>query len=146
MSVIDKLNEVQTIRQNKYSLALKKSPLEKVADQKVESVPTAVSVVQPPSLKPQVWMVKGILVLLVLLTCAVSFVIVLLLKREKQPQPIELVKPETKIAAEPNVKSAATTHVSRPKAATPEASKPLKRAKTKKSIKQATTGVPSIRE
>jgi len=80
MSVLDKLNAVQEVRQNKYSQALKKAPLEAASAPRAEVRPTADPKIQLPaqSLKTQTWIFKGILALLGLLVVAVSVLIVLL--------------------------------------------------------------------
>jgi hypothetical protein len=121
MSVIDKLNGVQQARESKYSKALRKSPAEQAAAYAAE----AGSPPQPGAVKPQSWVFKGILALLVVLTAAVGVVIVLLLRNSSagkneakpvvtssQPQAAES-KPKTDVDAVAKPKTAVKTKAKR---------------------------------
>ncbi len=104
MSMLEKLNDVQEIRQSKYSEALRKSPVE-LASAAVQEQPALVINPQiQQAIKSQAWMFKSILVLLVLLVAGVGLVIFLLLKGPSSPK--TEIKPEIKSNIKPETKPA----------------------------------------
>ena len=115
MSILYKLNEAEEARRNKYSQALRKSPAENEAVQKVEFRPTPASKIQVQASKAQAWMIKGIFVLLVVLILVVSAAIIIFLrnsssaKRDFRPvtKYIEPITPQTKFKASATTNSPA---------------------------------------